>query len=254
MKRKIEYNNITNEYYRYAEVVEGNPQMFEWMPSDTQENFLNQPSIHQDRWNALPPITYNLNSYGFRSDEFKNTGNSITFLGCSFTVGIGIRKEDTFSYNVAKKLGMDEMNLGLSGGSLDAAFRFYLMWQDIIRSQITVLVIPPGRRFEAQRDPKAPGKARFCRISVHHMRKSDRDKFLLSQVFGDDNMALNFKKNILAITQIAEKNNSKLIIVDSEDHNPEDVTTWGKARDNIHPGLLWHEHMTDNILKTIKGV
>jgi len=253
MNRRIEYNNITNEYYRYAEKVEGHPQIFEWLPSDTQENFLNQPSIHQDRWNALPPVTYDLNSYGFRSGEFKNTGNSITFLGCSFTTGIGIHKEDTFAYNVAKELGMDEMNLGLSGGSLDAAFRFYLMWQDIIRSQITVLLVPPGRRLEVQRDWKAPGKERFCRLSAHHMGGNEKDKFLLSQVFGEDNMAMNYKKNILAITHIAEKTNSKLIILDSEDFSPADETAWGSARDNIHPGAPWHKYMTDNILKTIKG-
>jgi len=252
--RGINYTNITNEYYRYAEIVEGNPQILEWLPSDTQENFLNQTSNHQDCWNSLPPITYNLNSYGFRSGEFKNTGNSITFLGCSFTTGIGIHKEDTFAYNVAKKLGMDEMNLGLSGGSLDAAFRFYLMWQDIIRSQITVLLIPPGRRLEVQRSPKAPGKQRFCRLGVHRMKDSERDRFLMRQVFGDDAMAINFKKNILAITQIADKTNSKLIILDSEEFTPADTRTWGSARDNIHPGKAWHEFMTNNILKSIKGV
>ena len=46
------------------------PTVVDWYPSDTKERFESLPKEHQDYWHEQPPITYNLNTYGFRSDEF----------------------------------------------------------------------------------------------------------------------------------------------------------------------------------------
>ena len=74
-------------------------------------------------------IDYKINSYGFRSDEFEDSSvPSILFLGCSYTVGIGIRIEESFTTIISKELGLKNYNLGLAGGGADSSFRIGHYW------------------------------------------------------------------------------------------------------------------------------
>lgn len=73
---------------------------------------------------------YELNSHGFRCDEFDaitaRTDNvNIVFLGCSNTFGLGTPEDETWTQYVASYIQdktnreVNIINLGISGGSLD---------------------------------------------------------------------------------------------------------------------------------------
>lgn len=62
-------------------------------------------------------ITYIDNSNGFRSIEFYDEPHSI-FAGCSHTYGTGLRENEMWSGLLSQMLGIDHINLGYQGGSV----------------------------------------------------------------------------------------------------------------------------------------
>lgn len=69
------------------------------------------------------PIEYQMNSEGYRMKEVEEVDwdNYILFLGCSFTVGIGILLEDTFVNLVSKQMNIDYVNGAIGGSSPEFA-------------------------------------------------------------------------------------------------------------------------------------
>ena len=59
---------------------------------------------------------YNLNSDGFRSEEFESNAD-ILFSGCSFTFGAGMYLDNLWTKIVADKFNFKHLNLGLPGSS-----------------------------------------------------------------------------------------------------------------------------------------
>lgn len=72
-------------------------------------------------------IDYNLNSYGYRCNEFDN--QEILILGCSHTEGHGLPLELTWPYLISKKMNKDYINLAKGGEGAQAqitkAFQFF---------------------------------------------------------------------------------------------------------------------------------
>lgn len=78
-----------------------------------QRNLLSQPPNWEYR---TKKIHYKYNSLGHRSCELSELPKDyLLFTGCSFTEGIGLKLEDTYSYLVSKQLGLGYYNLGLGG-------------------------------------------------------------------------------------------------------------------------------------------
>jgi hypothetical protein len=129
-------------------------QTVSWLPMDTKELFLEHQS-NDDTRKALKKLNwtednvkYKFNSQGFRSDDFNSKGDSIVFLGCSHTIGIGINFEDTASYIVSRQLGYNCFNLGMAGGSNDTCFRFAYHWIEKLHPKIVVIMAPDVNRVE----------------------------------------------------------------------------------------------------------
>ena len=72
--------------------------------------------VTHDNENSVVPIEYMQNSYGFRTPEFNNQG--LMALGCSYTYGIGLPEEYRWPDLLSKEIGMECVNLGLSGDSV----------------------------------------------------------------------------------------------------------------------------------------
>ena len=67
-------------------------------------------------------IVYNFNKHGYRMNKGLDKidfDNYIAFFGCSNTVGLGLPLEETFSYQIADKCGMNYVNAAVPGGSCD---------------------------------------------------------------------------------------------------------------------------------------
>lgn len=218
--------------------------------NDPEAQFKALSKEHQDYWNKQPTISYKLNSYGFRSDEFfeEECRESITFLGCSNTYGSHLHKENTWSYLVANELNLKEINLGICGGSLDSAFRVYNEWQPIHKSKITCLFIPPGSRMETIRH------GRWNNIGQWTLDRTDTSaetRLFIADLLSDISQEVRTDRNIAAIKYIAQETQSKLIVMN---YNEVFVSFVDKARDGLHPGPKSNRFLADKFIQMIGNI
>ena len=120
----------------------------DWCPADTKELFeKNRQAAVKEGWTEHN-IKYKINSYGFRHhEEFREDRNSLVAIGCSNTFGIGVNYEQSWPYYVAKELGLNPINLGQPGGSIQACYRVAREWIPIIKPKVVMWFVPdPARR------------------------------------------------------------------------------------------------------------
>jgi hypothetical protein len=220
-------------------------QELKWLLMDTEELFdknMSNDKIRKElndlNW-TKDSITYKFNDQGFRSEEFDSSGNSIVFLGCSYTVGIGVQWEDTFSKIVSDDLKLKCFNLGIGAGSMDSCFRFAIYWLEKLKPKIVVLLEPNKDRKEIKISKhtyrnESPG---------HHLYKN----FYKDWILEEQNMNLLREKNFLAIKYLSNKINTKFISMTIGAGAGPD----GKARDLTHSGPDWHSIKARYILKEI---
>jgi hypothetical protein len=225
----------------------------DWYPTDTKERFESLPKEHQDYWQKQPPITYNLNTYGFRSDEFpeKECRESITFLGCSNTFGSGLQKERTWPSLVAKHYDLLEINLAVVAGSLDSAFRVYNEWQPIHKSKITCLFIPPTNRMELARNAVwDPNMSHW--ENVGHWSLGEKSNYgfetknFIIDLLSDIDQEIRTDRNLAAIKYIAQETGSKFIAFPFFNEVADE-----KARDNMHPGHAFNIYAANKFIEAI---
>lgn len=229
------------------------PYTLDWYPSDTKVQLEKQSTEHKNYWNNQSPIKYDLNEYGHRCEEISENRNSIMFLGCSMTFGVGMHKEKTWPFLVAKALGKTEYNLGIPAGSMDSCYRLYKEWQPIAKSSITVLAVPPHYRCEKIIDNEVGNfYQNIGQWSIaDDVRRGNKDRAQrhLEEELNDSNMYVSFNKNTDAIKQVAENTDSKLLLIDYVKLGR--TVTGEKGRDGIHPGENWHKNVSEKVLELI---
>lgn len=117
-----------------------------FMPSDDSsllmENKRYAPSFW--RWHN-ESISYNMNSNGFRCQEFAEIDykNSIALVGCSHVMGVGNKEEETITSYMQQLLDCPVINLGQSGADNEMIF-FNSLWalQQGFKKVITVWSYP----------------------------------------------------------------------------------------------------------------
>jgi hypothetical protein len=94
--------------------------------TDSFENFKINCKNLGPKWIwANKPIVYKFNSFGYRMEKELNEidfDSYLAFFGCSFTTGVGLPLEETFSYRISKTLKIDYINGAIGGSSVDFAF------------------------------------------------------------------------------------------------------------------------------------
>lgn len=261
MLRGIDLHNPPEEA-KYGDTFEMvgdfSPKTYYWWGGDNWEEWKKNKDLeHMLVWHdTLPgdsnPLTYDINSHGFRTKELDSfDSNSIMLLGCSMTFGIGVHEETTFAHHLSKYLDDPIINLGYPGGSLDSMYRIYSYWQPRIKSKNTIILIPPGCRFESA----ANDKGRFWyKWGIHRIlamkaegKLTKESAIMTSHFFEERQVAVNMQRNLNAIKNIARETNSSLYIFDNEDR---EIASNLKlridvgidvGRDNSHPGPVWHE-------------
>lgn len=131
-------------------------------PNDNQESFTTDwcPPDHRRNWDRFGSVSsklgwtdsnikYRFNKWGFRHDgDFVENKNSIVFLGCSMTFGVGVNYEQAWPYHVAKELGLDCINLGQPGTGLNASYRVAKLWLPVIKPAVVLWFSPSPHRRE----------------------------------------------------------------------------------------------------------
>lgn len=180
-------------------------------------------------------ITYDMNKKGFRADEFDNRPGFIA-LGCSFTCGIGLPIDQVWPSIVGQSTGLVPWNLGIGGCGLDTCFRMLYNYIDQLNVKFVMLLTPDRDRFEIH-------KLGTPCMAMHNSPHPDSvindiKKFWFSD---EQNTAVNFNKNLLAIQQLCASRQIKLIIK----HQVPDLlgqkitqAQWPSGRDLVHVGYL----------------
>jgi hypothetical protein len=182
-------------------------------------------------------FTYAFNSLGFRCNEFTHDP-TIMFLGCSYTMGIGLPVEYIWPELVSKNLNMNCANLGICGSSPDTAFRLCHGYIDKIKPKVVIFMLPPGIRCENVNDDE---------ISNIMVGNHKYDYYLKIWGVDENNDYFNREKNILGIKMLCHMHNIKLILVDHTDLHCGDSL----SRDLMHRGIECNDIFSKKILGQI---
>lgn len=193
-------------------------------------------------------ITYDMNSKGFRSEEFDDRPGFIA-LGCSFTCGIGLPVDQVWPSIVSQATGLVPWNLGIGASGLDTCFRMLYNYIDRLDTKFVMLLTPDRDRFEIH---KLGTPCMVMHNKTHPDSAIDEiKKFWFSD---DQNTATNYNKNLLAIQQLCQSRKIKLIIK----HQVPDLLgqkisqdQWPTGRDLKHVGYLEQKRCAEIFLNEL---
>jgi hypothetical protein len=179
--------------------------------------------------------------------------------------GIGIFEKDTIPRKFTAITGIESVNLGQPGGSLDAAVRVAMHWVPILKPRIIFLLHPPGIRrelfVEQMYDPNHGAQIgeRWIQFGLNNLRKRDGldgDREVFSKYFTQPHEELvNRAKNLYALMGLSTEYSSIFIEATPQDC-PKDIASRTMARDLGHYGPAfssWFAQYFKQILITREG-
>jgi lysophospholipase L1-like esterase len=228
-------------------------QTLDWLPTDTKESYerMIQDSAHREYfqakgWDKPNAITYNINKYGFRCEEFEFGARSVVALGCSYTQGIGLPVETLWPEIVGATLDLEVYNLAWGGTSADTCFMLAKFWLPVLRPELVVMAAPPKNRFDII---KATGNP-----EVHTMMPNTTDGEFGADVIlkhwmtNDRNQDLNNAKNKLAVQALCQNLGIPCLTYDAHEYFARSREEVEYARDYMHAGPRGHKMFAERIL------
>lgn len=222
-----------------------------WLGTDSQEQFdinMRDPrrraQLQKHGFDQPNAITYEFNSHGFRSTEFDHCANFIA-LGCSQTVGVGVAQHQVWSNIVAQHLDLACWNLAVGAGSMDSCLRLLYHYIDLLKPQLVLLLRPVMHRVEIFNHTK------ILNLLPAQLEFPEFQKIWYSN---DTNSHMNCVKNTLAITQLCQARNIRLVIKDVETDlisNQYHCDSFTEARDLMHAGPLEHQQCAKSFLEAL---
>jgi hypothetical protein len=223
-----------------------------WLSTDSQllyNNHCHDPKqrarLEQAGWYPYTEINYQFNSHGFRTDEFDSSPRILT-LGCSYTQGIGLHRNQTWPELLAVQLEKQVWNLGVGGGSLDTCFRLLEYWIEHLNIQAVVVLAPELSRVEVVLNNS---RVESC----GSWRDDDSTtNFYRHWIDHPDNSTINRRKNILAMQHICNQQQAPILFYYPETEFRDKIG--GKARDLLHYGAGMHLQLANKINTDLKDV
>ena len=254
-----------------------------WIPSDTPVRYEQLKDKVQKFGYTADNVTYEINNHGFRHpDVFVENTNSIVFLGCSITFGIGVNYEETFAYKVAEHFSMDCINLGQPGSAINACYRHAKVWLPIIKPAMVVLLYPnPSRRELWEKGSTEEGfnnskpdflhvgnwtgksdPSRFQYETMYNMHNDINEKMLFEDAYLDAIKGIvnpkqkAYRSTVQILTAPAYKLHSEYLQTVGQSIMEQEVddiqaTTREEApvgRDLLHPGPKMHTSLAHQII------
>lgn len=249
--------------------------ILQWNGSDTKDRFLKSGN----RLFSESDISYRMNSYGFRCDEFdsQSTTPTIAYIGCSVTEGIGLPSDKTWPYVLHENIRqrnpnthLPYYNLGMGGASMDHISRMVTQVWPILQPRIAFAHFPDPYRREVAYDGH-----RYQWMS----NMTYEDKFGTARLLIDDTyVTYQTEKNLSLMQEYFSKYNT-VCLYTYWTNAPESETTIkydrilmqerypnfkkidtifyyypDTARDNMHPGLIANSNHANNVSKLTRDV
>ena len=205
------------------------------------------------------PLVSENNLLGHRSknlDEL-DLNNYILFSGCSHTWGVGLEKEETYPYLVAKQLQCDYYNLAISGGGIELAVVNIFSFLHNIKPNPKVLIL------------QYPGPYRFL------IRAAGDNKVFYNvgpwvKKTAESEILVDFHKNryihakYIIWEHLVKCINIPMVLVSHENMIDElksmdiknflTIRNLDVAKDNIHPGIQSNIEIANLIVEHIEKV
>ena len=126
----------------------------EWMYFEyLSENEKLRSEEYLKKINMTNNWSYKINKYGFRGDLIIQPDNkNIGTFGCSVTLGAGVEEKNTFASLVENQLGMNVINFGVQGASIQLIAKLIAASIRVIDFDSVIITLPMFTRFIATRD------------------------------------------------------------------------------------------------------
>jgi len=224
-----------------------------WLGMDSYKNFIkNQPPNYTE-----DSIIYDFNSHGFRTREFELNSNkkNVLFLGCSHTMGVGLRETEGWVHYVSQIFDKTEYNcynLGIGGGSSDTVARLLTNSIDYIHPTVVFIFWPSPARFE-----KYYQNRQYVSVKSELLVEQSRD---IIDLYSDIQCYNLYCKNKLIVELLKQLYSFKVVSLDNDDvtqgfmrkkYTPEQVHT---ARDCQHWSPMIHQDIADQMIQQYKEI
>lgn len=225
-------------------------QTLDWCSTDSEQQYNKNVSDNTTReqlqslgWN-FNSIQYKFNSHGFRCREF-NSSDAFLTLGCSYTMGEGVKEEQNWPSQVAQRINLPVYNLGVYGSSNMTFFRLADYWIPILKPKFVILQQTVPHRiefFHSNRD--TPETYTVNGLNYHWA--DNNVKIALNEWWANDiNGDLDRKRNTLAIGQICHNYNIPFYTFNHRWFYPQ----LDLGRDLLHVGPKTHASVAERIVK-----
>jgi hypothetical protein len=224
-----------------------------WCHSDTEElwhqNRLTRAGdLQRHGWWDTQHIEYRFNSHGFRSVEFDPAQPGVMALGCSITVGIGIRQQDSWCERVSGAMGLPCWNLAQPGAAMDTLFRMAEHWIPRLKPRHVIMLCPPNR-FEILDSQARAVVLLPAEQSLQYKNPPHLDPFYREWARHPENMRLHDLKNLWAVERLCDSLGIPLHHWTWADMSNNWVDDYG--RDLAHPGARGHRAFAERVLREI---
>lgn len=258
----------------------------QWLPSDSENNYKHlQPdgTVNYGR----NEVSYILNSHGFRCDEFDEPADlPVLFLGCSFTEGIGLPLNETWSHfllNKIRSMGhysgkkIPHWSLALGGYGVDTAARLFYTYGHLVKPKYVFLLLHGMHRREFCADtpvyntwmPNANNPDYLNRLfsdPFHSLHETNRSITILNQaaaamgseVFLFDLSTPDRASPHISSMMMPHRNTRYIRLSQPNDYDnifpPELQHLYSKplkARDSLHPGVRWQFGVFDLVWREV---
>jgi hypothetical protein len=209
---------------------------------------------------------YYINPYGYRGHwQLKSDTKKIGFFGCSFTIGVGVLFENTFSNLVELHYAsnpfykVESINLGLPGSGIQRIAKLVSASVNVFNFDAVVLTLPSSTRFLISDEHNlminiVPGFSKFNlakteKLIYKHLGNSTLDMYYVDYIHWI-NKELSSVPTVLwsswdphsysLIKKVIKKDNILPLFLMKD-----------KGRDD-HPGILTHKLWSGEICKNIK--
>lgn len=219
-------------------------------------------------------MSYRVNNYGFRGDDWDIGTDCDVTLGNSNTWGGGNYEENIYPTLISKQTGRTVYNLGYPAGTADGVFRYAVYWLPILKPKTVYTLFPSPKRSELIRVHKETGELYHTHWSWSERNRNVRkDLWLAKETYywkwfsNDANSLLNNLKNMLALRQICDNIGAELRLSRSyyitmadlpEEYQQQSTYEiqdghWpigDIGRDFKHRGKLFHKLISERLLST----
>jgi len=200
------------------------------------------------------PITYNVNSCGYRTYEFKFDEDYIIVCGCSNTYGLYLHEEDRYSNIIEKITGIKTYNLGINGGSANIIMMNIctLLTSDVKKPKAIVIQWPKHMRLNF---PYTEPYNEIRRLRVGEDVKTDKvlQYFLRNNSNPIETMNIWSKKYVTEIMeQVKIKNIQFAVDIETSNFfNVHNIVREDNAADDKHIGPRTNKKITNYILENL---